>query len=487
MRSLSSVILTILFVCIVIIIGSASAGYVTVKQMVSDSPIELPALPQFGNTAGQAKSGLFDALKTPTLIVPATLSTSAQSSTPSSATNSGARATPEPAIASWADPRRITVLLLGADARPTQTLEQARTDSMMIVSVDPVRKTAVLLSVPRDIWLDIPGYGQSGRIDYANEIGELIKYPGGGPALSVKTVESVVGIPIQRYIFVHMQLFRAVVDVIGPIQVCPQMPIHDPNYPAYDSPAFITVDFQAGCQDLDSVRLLEYSRVRHNSGDDYGRAARQQEVVKAVRDKVLSMGGVAALVGQATTLWASMKTYIHTDMTFDEMVELAQLGQTIPKQNITSVVITPQGGAVIPENLATGEQVLSPVYEKIHELVETAFDAPPGSAQDNSGASSSPLKTTKIAVLNGSGLAGIAKTTADKLKASGFNVVTVGNADQPSSYDHSFIRVYNNDSQTAKALAQSLGLASSTISEMPVGQNSADIELIIGKDLLSQP
>lgn len=352
---------------------------------------------------------------------------------------------------------------------------------MMILSIDPIRKTAAMLSIPRDVYITIPIYNRADRINNANVIGDTVikDYPGGGPALAVKTIQSLLGIPIQRYVLINFDVFTTVIDAIGTVNVCPDAPIHDDKYPD-GSYGYITVDFPAGCQDLDSTKLLQYARVRHNAGDDFGRAKRQQEVIRAVRDKIRTLGGVSSLLGKAGAIWSSIKDNIKTDMTFEEMVQLAQLAQDIPKDNVRSAVITDKDNYLIPVTLPNGEQVFTPWYENIHDLVEKLFDAAPFSTAN----SQASAEGAAIVVSNGAGVDGLAKATADRLKSQGFNVIDAKNSDQPGGYGQSVIKVYTGKVKTARYLADVLGLQSTVITIEKDGPPGVDIELIVGKDLV---
>ncbi|MBK8029711.1 MAG: LCP family protein [Chloroflexi bacterium] len=162
----------------------------------------------------------------------------------------------------WNDPRRFNILLMGIDQRRGET-GTFRTDTMMIISVDPVRKTVGMLSIPRDLWVQIPGY-QPSRINTANDIGDRDGYPGGGPALAARTVTENLGIDVDKYIRVNFDVFTTVVDLVAPsgVEVCPTQAIDDPTYPDAGY-GFIHVSFPAGCQTLDATHLLQYARTRH--------------------------------------------------------------------------------------------------------------------------------------------------------------------------------------------------------------------------------
>ncbi|MEO0563544.1 MAG: LCP family protein, partial [Chloroflexota bacterium] len=206
-------------------------------------------------------------------------------------------------------PRPITLLLLGIDQRSaveSADTEYFRTDTMIVLRIDPVRRTAGMLSVPRDLFVEIPGF-LPGRINTANSQGDANAYPGGGPALAMLTVEELLGVDIDNYVLVNFDVFTTVVDTVAPngVEVCVQEPIFDPDYPD-EGYGFIEVRFDPGCQRLDSERLLQYARTRATQGADFDRARRQQQTITAVQQEVLSAGGLVNLVARAPALWAQL-------------------------------------------------------------------------------------------------------------------------------------------------------------------------------------
>ncbi len=501
MRLGSWALVALVIISAIVIAGAAVFAYVNVRQFVAESPIALPTLPALSDLGQQptATSALPSATASPTTpptqtatLVSATVSASAtgtsntSANVPSPATAISPSAVPATATPDLAllVPTRVTALIMGIDARHGEK-GPFRTDTMIVISIDPIRKTAAILSVPRDIYLQIPGYGVD-RINTAEGTGEVNDYPGGGPMLAVKTVENLLGIPIQHYFLLNFDVFDTVINAVGPIQVCPDQAIHDTNYPD-GSYGIITVDFPAGCQMLDATKLLEYSRVRHNAGDDFGRAARQQEVIRAVREKVLTLGGISALIGQAGPVWDSIKNDVQTDMAFDQMVTLAQVALTIPKDNISSVVLTDKGGYLIPSTTPDGQQVLSPIYEKIHALVGQMFAAPPGNPITDqilqNGTPTPTLTSAVIQVSNGAGVSGLAAQFVTRLRGMGFHVLDPQNADLPGGYAKSVIRVFTGNFDAARQVAQTLGIDPSAITPAANGPQGVDLELVLGADV----
>ena len=353
----------------VVAVGASALAYTFVRDRAGelDRVLELPDPPQLGRPAPQQAPTV-----TPSPVADATAApvTAPEDGEPVAATPSE-----DALLGTWQDPRRVSVLLLGIDQRKG---EQGTfpTDTIILFSLDPVGKTAAILSIPRDLWVEYPGLGRSGRINGANIIGDEISYPGGGgPAYAVKTVENLLGVRIQYYVLINFEVFYALVDAIGPIEVCPTQTIHDEQYPD-GSYGFMTVHFDPGCQELDAERLLQYARVRHGDDQgDIGRAARQQEVILKIREKVLSVGGVSALLPQITTLWESLQDNIRTNLSFEDMVRLARTAEDVPDTEIRRAQIS--FDEVFISTSPEGDEVLIPIASDIRLLIEDLF-RPPG-------------------------------------------------------------------------------------------------------------
>jgi LCP family protein required for cell wall assembly len=369
------VMVGVVFGIVFTVIASLGAYRVT-RQVVSEAPVPPPPL--------------FSAPTAAPPTLPPTLPPTQPSSPPTAAVAINLTAQPVSPITSTPLPQpvtlipptaintpltRTTILILGIDQRKGET-GNFRTDTMIVLSVDPLRKTGFLLSIPRDIYMQIPATQVKTRINAAYDLGGQIKYPGGAAMLSVRTVQNVIGIKIHHYAVVNFDVFDAAISAVAPVRVCPDSVIHDDRYPD-GSYGFMTVHFDPGCQELDATKLLQYARVRHNAGDDFGRSQRQQEVIKSVQGKVLSLGGASTLIFKAGDLWESVKTSIQTDMSFDQLVALGQVGLTIPRENITSAILSDRENFVLPATTPQGEQVFTPNYEKIHALVAKLVDAPP--------------------------------------------------------------------------------------------------------------
>jgi len=262
---------------------------------------------------------------------------------------------------------RVNILLLGVDQRP-QEAGPCRTDTMIVVTVDPATNTAGMLSIPRDLYVEIPGYGLN-RINVAHFLGDRDNYPGGGPALAKKTAQYNLGVPIHYYIRINFQGFRDIVDALGGITVEVENEIWDDEYPD-ENYGYMTIYIPAGVQQMDGEMALRYARTRHD-GSDFVRLRRQQKVLFAIREKALSLD----LIPRLPELLRTMGYTVDTDLDPQVVLALAQIARQIEKEDIKSAVIdeTMVVPVILPD---TGANVLYPLRDKIAEVVEEIFSSP---------------------------------------------------------------------------------------------------------------
>lgn len=376
----------------------------------------------------------------------------------------------------WADPTRVTVLLLGIDQRRGEE-GPFRSDTLIVLSMDPVRKTAAMLSIPRDLWVSIPGF-EPERINVANSLGDSFNFPGGGPALAALTVERNLGLRIDHTVRVNFDLFLNVVDAVAPVEICVNQTIHDEAYPD-GSYGIMTVHFDTGCQDMNAEQLLQYARTRHTNGSDFDRARRQQQVINALRDQVLSLGGVQSLLGEAPALWDAVRQDVQTTLSFDEVVSLALLAQEIPSEDITQAVL--DANYVYFETTLTGDQVLRLRGDAMRSLVSDLFNPVQMDQETLRGLAAS--ESVSLSVVNGTTVQGLAAEARDWLQDQGYSVAEIGNATS-SGYQQSVIKDYTNNPYSARLLASIMGLS---ITQVQPGSDNAtvqDIQIVVGEDLI---
>lgn len=375
---------------------------------------------------------------------------------------------------------RVNILVMGIDQRPGED-GPWRTDSMMVLTIDPVTLHGGILSIPRDLWVPIWGYNMQARINTANFIGDRDRYPGGGPALAAATVEYNFGIRIHHYARVNFAAFVELVDRIGGIDICVGEEIRDPTYPSSD-PAdpygYDPLYIPAGCQHLNGELALKYARTRHSAGGDFDRAKRQQQVMRAVFERVTQLDLMPQLALQAPELWAMLQDSVVTDpeLTLDKIVALANLASKVPPENIRYGVIDENyvDFYTTPDN----QEVLIPRREDIRKLRSYIFTDAPAPVSDDPAARLA-AEAAKIEVLNGTTVEGLAGRTAEFLRQQGFQIVRTGNA-PGSDYAESLIIVYTGKNYTAEYLSRVLNLPPTAIVHGANPNAVYDISVILG-------
>jgi LCP family protein required for cell wall assembly len=263
---------------------------------------------------------------------------------------------------------RVNILLLGVDQRECDDTGGAwRTDTMILVSLDPATKSAVMLSFPRDLWVNIPTIGPN-RLNAAHFFGDAYKYPGGGPALVKQTIQDNFAVPVHYYVRINFDGFRQVVDAIGGIDIDVEEPIWDDKYPTDDC-GYQTVHFEAGHYHMDGDQALKYARSRHYSSD-FDRGRRQRQVMFAIYEKATSI----RIIPRLPELWGTKDKAIQTDLSLLDSLKLARLGMQIERDQIRGAAIDES----MTENMITdrGWQVLNWDRQKVGALIRDLFSSP---------------------------------------------------------------------------------------------------------------
>ncbi len=261
---------------------------------------------------------------------------------------------------------RVTILLLGIDRRPGQAFI-SRTDTMMLASINTRDNSVSLLSIPRDLYVVIPGYGRD-RINTAFVYGSGVDNPAGGAALAMQTVEYNLGVPVDHYFMVDFNAFIKTIDALGGIDLTVPYDINDPTYPSMDY-GFDPLYIPAGYQHFDGATALKYARTRHQDNDFY-RAQRQQQVILAVRSKILGLG-VAEMIRQGPALYARVTEGTRTDMSLEEMLQLANVLKDVTDENMRNEVL--DYDYVTSYTTEAGASVLVLINELAAPLIEEMF------------------------------------------------------------------------------------------------------------------
>lgn len=383
--------------------------------------------------------------------------------------------TPEP----WDGANRVTVLVMGLDYRDWQTGEGApRTDSMVLLTLDPINHTAGMLSIPRDLWVSIPGGFDYERVNMAYRLGEIYKYPdGGGPGLAMDTVEELLGVPVDYYAQVDFNAFVRFIDEIGGVKIdvteeITVDPLGDNN----------TKKIKPGRQTLPGDLALAYARARKNAGDDFGRAQRLQQVILGVRDRIISFDMLPTLIAKSGALYNELSSGVNTNLTLDEVIRLAWTAIQVPEENIKQGVIAPPNMVTL-ETAANGDQILKPITDQIRLLRDEIFTDTGPASPAAAGLDLTQLvqaEKARVTVLNGSATAGLAARTSDYLKGQGVNVTNADNAATYSTYTE--ITFYTGKPYTVKYLVELMQINDLRIHHTYDPTSPVDVVVTVGDD-----
>lgn len=448
-----SVLATVL---VVFVAGGLYSGYVfysTLKAAVMQPPSwSLPSIPDGTSAPGQTSSDPVVAI--------------ANDSSPV-----------------WTGQERVNVLLLGVDQRQDEKGQPTRSDTMIVLTLDPVSKTGGMLSIPRDLWVAIPlkEVGEE-RINSAHFFGDIYKYPGGGPALAKKTVSLNLGIPIHYYARVDFQGFERVVDSIGGINVDVQTPLRDDQYPDGNY-GTIRIFIPAGLQHMDGQTALIFARSRH-SDSDFGRIKRQQQVLMALREQGLQLG----LLPKLPFLFTTLKDAVATDVPAREALVLAQLAAQIDVKNITSRSIDPN---MVTEYITPGgADVVVPKREEIKQLIQEMFYPPkaptptavPPTPTASAVEDKQKLKdeAAAIEVQNGAGIDGLAAKAKSALELRGYRVVGITDAELNNYKDTVLIYYSDTKKYTRDQLIRFFSVSPANVRNGNNPRSDVDFRVILG-------
>jgi LCP family protein required for cell wall assembly len=265
--------------------------------------------------------------------------------------------------ASWGGSDRFNLLLMGIDTRKGHEGETQNTDTLIVLTVDPLNHAAGMLSIPRDTLVSIPGQGED-KINAAFALG--------GADLARKTVSQFLGIPIHSYALVDFVGFRRIIDAVDGIGIDAPLPVRDEDYPTEDF-GVTRLDLRAGPQVLAGEPALRYSRSRHDS-NDFSRAERQQRVLSALKARIVDRSALL----QLPSLVDELSGAVRTDMDPTNALPLARLGLGIDSKDIERAVLKPSANGEAGQLRETnaGGYFLIPIRPAVDALVAEVFYDP---------------------------------------------------------------------------------------------------------------
>ncbi len=357
----------------------------------------------------------------------------------------------------WSGKERLNVLLLGVDRREGDA-QTENTDTLIVLSLDPVNNTAAMLSIPRDTLVTIPGHGRD-KINAAYAYGGTQR----GPDLARRTVEGLLGIPVHSFALIDFSAFTKIVDSFGGVLVDVKRPLRDEEYPTADS-GIERLQMLAGPQLLHGDDALRYARSRHDS-NDFSRARRQQDVLAALRVRLVQ-GGLARIPAVVDRIG----TGVQTNFDPGNVLPLARTGAAIDSRAIRSEVMLPCNAPdaehceLVEAQSALGYYLI-PDKAKIADLVATLFYDPRVRQE-----------AARVEVRATGARSTTAKSVAERLGGRAFAVTQVS---EGAAVRSAVILRAPAKRYTADVLAKQLGLS---VSEDPAESADADIVVRLGTD-----
>jgi LCP family protein required for cell wall assembly len=360
----------------------------------------------------------------------------------------------------------INILLLGSDRRSGTAF---RTDTILILSIQPSAGGAALISIPRDLYVYLPGFNMQ-RINAALILGDEYGYPGGGRAMLSDALLYNLGIPVHYYAQVEMDGFRKIVDRLEGIDVrvaCPytdwrlKRPTLNPNVEA--NWALFTVP--TGVVHMDGDYALWYARSRARSSD-FDRARRQQEVLRAIHRRALHLD----LIAKIPDLYDELIQAVSTDMTLSDILRLSPLAVKIDPADVRSRFIGRD--EVTSWRTPTGGQVLLPKPGEIARLLDQALDFETASEVV-------PEVPFPVEIVNGSDHPDYGELAAERLTYAGYKTRVLRSGAEPTT--RSRLLDYGLATPDVRnGILSALGLPASIVEDSPSSSGGAAFRLIVG-------
>lgn len=354
--------------------------------------------------------------------------------------------------------RPVNVLVMGIDRvldAPAGSDEvfSGRSDTMLLLRIDPTDNSVNMLSIPRDTQVEIPGVGVT-KINQANA--------SGGPLLARETVSKTLnGIEIDRYVRISTEAFRELVDLLGGIDVYVPEPMQ-----YTDNTQKLKIDLKQGWQTLDGNKAEQFARFRHDSFGDIGRVQRQQALIKALRSKLtnpLILPRIPSLIGM-------MQKYIDTNLSMEEMLALVSFGQKLDKDDFKMVLL--------PGRFSTPNEFRASYWIMDSQGRDRVMQEYFKSSSTEAGAEPA-LASLKIAIQNASSNPQAGTQFAQYLATLGYtSVYQAQNWQDPQQKTQ--IIVQKGDLQGAKVLQSTLGFGK--VEANSTGELDSDLTIRIGDD-----
>jgi polyisoprenyl-teichoic acid--peptidoglycan teichoic acid transferase len=361
--------------------------------------------------------------------------------------------------------RPVNILIMGIDRVPeakenTKEIFSGRSDTMLLLRVDPENDSVSLMSIPRDTQVEIAGIGLT-KINDANVRG--------GATLSARTVSTVLNdVPIDRYVRVSTESFRELVDLIGGVEInVPKPMVYE------DKTQKLKINLSPGLQTLNGSQAEQFARFRYDELGDIGRVQRQQALLKALRKKATSPD----IIPRIPSLVQSMQKYIDTNLSLEEMMALVGAGRKLSEGNFKMVMLP--GRFSTPEEFSASYWIMDTAGRD--RVMKQYFGIDPTLATTDE--STRSANTIQIAIQNASHQQNAGEQMRQYLVKQGFNNVYV-TADWTDLQTQTKVIAQRGDLNIAQDVQKILGLGS--VEADSTGDLDSDLTIRIGDDWLSR-
>ncbi len=340
--------------------------------------------------------------------------------------------------------RMVTIVVLGEDDTHSSNPDvRARTDTILVGSIDLQNKRVSGVSIPRDSRVELPGKEGFYKINSA--------YTHGGPELTCQVVANLLGIPVDYYVKTNIEGLKKVVDIVGGVEIDVEKDMH-----YVDRHGGLYINLKKGYRHLDGERALGYVRFRHDAMGDLWRVQRQQKFMRALARRLTAPENWTKLPQAMDEI---MKC-VQTNMTAKDLLTLARLGKYIPPEQFRMETLPGTPGRIGRASFFLPDTEAIPAF--VDQMLK--FQGP----------------KPAVTVLNGSGTAGAADSVADVLRAAGYRISRTGNADN-FRYAQTVVQAKDPNGPEAKAIAAVLNCTPSAM-KPGIAAGDAAIVIIVGHD-----
>lgn len=373
----------------------------------------------------------------------------------------------------------IYFLLTGLDKREWELdTGPGLTDTIIVAFLDVQEGKAGLISLPRDLWVEVPEYGPY-KINQAYSLGEAYGYPGGGPGILMDTAGDLLGIEIDYYVQVDFEAFVVLVDAVDGVKVnVPETILVWPNPEMLGDMKRL----QPGVQVLPGDLALGYVRTRDTDEGDFGRTKRQQQVLVGLQNKIFSYDILPVIIPRLPAIYRDLSSHVETNLSLSQIISLGWAVRDINPQSLyTRTIREPVVEAGINDR---NQYVLFPDIDQIrntwHDMQEISATPIPEPTPEPSLEEYIQMENASVAVLNGTSSPGLAGETADFLIANGVNITEVGNSDKYK--DQTYIYDYSGNPYTIQSILRIMNYSQNRLFHRSDPDATADIVILLGAD-----